>query len=181
MSLRKSVVSSATALGMTAIVASLWTAISCDPWCDRRGCEAVEEPAEAAISRGVAGAVAYESDTAGMNGCFACPLSNTTVAIWSTDRPVLDDDMATAVVEGQSPAALLPVEGRYERPMPVGDYLLCDLKWETYYCVAVAVVEEGVTTVNFHELYGPTIIWVFEPGETSPTETTVFSVVTNEV
>ena len=154
--------------------------LSCEP-CDMRGCEAIELPAEATIPQGVAGAVAYQSDLVEF-GCHACPLSATTIAVWPIDEPVLDDATAEAVVKGSDPAySVLAEGGRYELPLPTGDYLLCDTKWYVYYCVAIPIIEEGVITVNIHEVYGPTGMTVFEPGATSPTEMTVFEVNMDEI
>lgn len=138
--------------------------------CERSACEAVgRRGSSSQISRGLVGVVALESDAA-QGGCFECRFSTTELSVWATPNRVSDLETARAVVSGGPAAIVFTAEGRYERPLEVGHYLVCASlgKGMSRPCAAVSISASGLVTVNVKQVFGPSSLVVFEPGSDAP-------------
>jgi hypothetical protein len=137
--------------------------------CERDGCDALEERAEAA-GPGVGGVVALQSDVVN-DGCAECPLGAAHLDAWRVDAPVTTIDEAVAVVHGRDPDLTQDVSGRYHLALEPAAYLVC-VRPD---CVAVTITAE-TTTLNLERREGPTRFFIGQPNVEGLQEARLFTV-----
>jgi hypothetical protein len=146
-------------------------AAACSQPCNRSGCDAYARPATAAAA-GIAGILVYESDSIG-NGCQECGFATGEIQIWATPTLIADEATAAARVLASPATFTVMANGRYERALDPGTYLVCASQGE---CAAVTVPAAGRVTVNVRQINGPFSLAVFEPGSSTRRTTGIFAV-----
>jgi hypothetical protein len=152
---------------VAALIALLALAVvpACGSSCPRDGCDATAAPAPNAPT-GIAGAIAYETDSVSDN-CQACDYATTTIGVWNAPSHAADLAAAEAETVGV-PLVTFTANGRYEQALAQGSYVLCTRlgAWSAPQsdCAAFDVVTGQTTTVNAKLIFGPTQFTVFEPG-----------------
>lgn len=143
--------------------------LSCQPPCDRAGCEAGAQPFEgASIEQGIAGVAFSESDVVA-NGCNACTLSQGRIQVWASTDPIETDAEAETLVGASEPDETVTIDEHYELALAPGHWLVCvGAEGEHRACAAVTITAGEVFTVHAHFVYGPASLVVFDPGADAP-------------
>lgn len=127
--------------------------------CSNRCIEGGRAVSGVAIPQGVAGVGTASADDCAL--VCSCSASNRLVAVAPVDAVPDDDaDAAFALARAEAGAARM-VDGKYERAVDAGAYLVCDGD-EFADCVFVVVDADAVTTVNFNSGVGGTAFRVFD-------------------
>ena len=140
------------------VVSSLAACSPASAPCDQSGCDAVRTAVSDDGSSGIAGSVALQTDVI-VNGCAACGFGATSFAIWKSDAPVVDAQVAKAMVNGSQPGLTVAVDGSYRQALSPGHYLVrTDSR-----AIAVDVVDGHLTTLHVvRGLVGPQFT-LFDP------------------
>lgn len=158
---------------LAAIGLALGGAPGCTTSCDRSGCEALQEPQSgAAVSQGIAGVVASQSDVCD-NGCCACGFATARFDVWKVAAPVKSAAEASAIVSGSAPTLGFDAKTQYARELEAGDYLVCTLPGP---CASLTIGAGDVFTVNAKRVFGPGELVVFAPNSATPSSGGVFVV-----
>jgi hypothetical protein len=144
----------------------------CQPDCAQEACEAAKAPyGRSAIDQGVAGVVAYRTDSC-TNLCCECSDADTMLEIYPVTAPVTDAAGAQAIVaQGSAPIRFM-ANKRYERALDAGEYLLCTISR----CAPLFVAANKVTTANVLLIYGPAKLYVSTADDRVPRDDRVFDV-----
>jgi hypothetical protein len=143
--------------------------LSCQPACDRTGCEAGAQPFEgASIEQGIAGVAFSESDVVA-NGCNECTLSQGRIRVWASTNPIETDAEAATLVGGAEPDQTVTIHEHYELALAPGHWLVCvGAEEEHRTCAALSITAGDLFTVHAHFVYGPASLVVFDPGADAP-------------
>jgi len=142
---------------------------------DHSGCAALGKPAPTSLGRGVAGAVANQSDLI-LGECQAeCGFAEAAIRVWRTPAPVTDEAAARALAT-TPPLTTTTAQSRYQLALDPGDYLVCASAPSGLGgmpCAAVTI-RTGVTTINVKTRYGDTGLVVFDEGRPTQRSAEVF-------
>jgi len=142
---------------------------------DHGGCAAFGKPASTSVGRGVAGAVAHESDLI-LGDCQAeCGFAEAAIRVWRTPAPVTDEAAAKAMAATQ-PLMTTTAQSRYQLALDPGDYLVCASSSSGLGGVpcAAVTIKTGVATINVKTRRGDTGLVVFDEGRSSQRSPEVF-------